>query len=180
MYRHHFILYAMRWKMSFSQYYRHKCRLSVHHFHFFRCKRKSLWIFYMACCFDVHQKSSVKYQFTKYMMQTECESLKSIPDCSGVKSTICCTHRTNRSPLWKWSDIFHFFRIGSVNTFSMKNYGFVEQQCLKWYSNGMVWFQSHRVNFTRQMERRTNELFVLIKMWNGNNAFSIMVMFLSF
>lgn len=53
--------------------------------------------------------------------------------------------------------------------------------CLKWYSNGMVWSQSHLQSKKRkETNGRTNEMFVLIKMWNVNNAFSIRLMFLSF
>lgn len=85
--------------------------------------------------------AALVYQFTKEIPHSvHCASLKYISDCLCVKSTILLHH--SNGALHENDPIFPFECY--INTFSMKNYAFVEHQCSKWYSNGMVWFLTYQ------------------------------------
>lgn len=135
------------------------------------CKRKSLWLLYMVLV--RRTKSSVKYQFTK----------------KRYKQSVNLWNLFRIVPVSKARYIASFKRMEALHEndpiFFMQAYQHIFDEklciCLKWYSNGMVWSQSHLQSKKRkETNGRTNEMFVLIKMWNVNNAFSIRLMFLSF
>lgn len=106
------------------------------------CKRKSLWLLYMVLV--RRTKSSVKYQFTKKKLQTECESLKSIPDCSGVKSTIYCINSNEWKPFMK---MIRYFSCKHISTFSMKNYAFA------WNDTQTEWSDLNHI-YSRKKEKK--------------------------
>lgn len=121
-------------KISWSQNESRKCRLVISsQFSRYNFVNGNHYDYFTRCCFGISIQKEIPHS-------VHCASLKYISDCLCVKSTILLHH--SNGALHENDPIFPFECY--INTFSMKNYAFVEHQCSKWYSNGMVWFLTYQ------------------------------------